>query len=254
MNAVACIVTGSLLFCLTPALLAAEISPPPTGQPDSSHDGPMATVSVPTRPAVDLAQGTGEQQHNAKVLTPRRNPPLPLRRSGDRSGSAATTQDDGPKIGSLWTALTATSFILLLIMGLAKLLKKHVPMGTATLPQEALEVLGKRQLDPRQRIYVVRCGSRILLIGSCADGLTALAEITDPVEVDCLAGLCRQEGQDTAVVRTFRQLFNLREPSAVPESADTLSSIASRIDRDRAAQEMGTAALGPATKAEQVHG
>ena len=59
---------------------------------------------------------------------------------------------------------------------------------------------------------LVRLGSKILLLGSSPAGLRTLAEVTDPVDVDFLAGVCRQNDADGTAAQTFRALFNRNLP------------------------------------------
>jgi flagellar biogenesis protein FliO len=108
---------------------------------------------------------------------------------------------------SLGTTLVALSFVVLLILVAAKLWSKHGPAIRTGLPPEALQVLGKRQLNQRQTVYLARLGSRILVLGSSANGLQTLCEITDPIEVDFLAGVCRGNDNHTTMAQTFRTLF-----------------------------------------------
>jgi flagellar biogenesis protein FliO len=159
--------------------------------------------------------------------------PIELKRSTGQGDSASKQLPNTSNSFSLWTVVVATSFVLVLILGLARLLRKHVPAANSTLPLEALEVLGKRHLDARQRIYVIRCGHRILLVGATQDSLTTLTEITDPVEVDSVAGLCQQASQETNVVQAFKHLFNSRNTKPSDEPQSHLQSIVSQIDADR---------------------
>jgi len=106
-------------------------------------------------------------------------------------------------------------------------------MFQQALPQEALEILGRRFVDPRQTILLVRIGSRILVVGSSANGLNSLGEIDDPVEVDLLAGMCRSEPNAGAPLGTsFFKLLkgeSLRRPTpAAYRSAPIRSSPAAQ--------------------------
>jgi flagellar biogenesis protein FliO len=92
---------------------------------------------------------------------------------------------------SPWTAVSALAVVVCLILVLARIFRRHAPRFSQALPTEALEVLGRRFLDQRQSIVLLRIGSRILVVGSSTAGLQGLGELTDPIEVDLIAGLCR---------------------------------------------------------------
>lgn len=61
-----------------------------------------------------------------------------------------------------------------------------------SLPRDAVDVLGRRPLDPRTTLWLVRVGSKAILLGASPAGLTTLTEVTDPLEVDLLAGSSRR--------------------------------------------------------------
>ena len=79
---------------------------------------------------------------------------------------------------------------LLFVLGLAKLFLKRSPYAISGLPREAIDVLGRRVVDPRNSVYIVKVGSRMIVLGSSPGGLTSLADITDPIEVASLANIC----------------------------------------------------------------
>ena len=112
---------------------------------------------------------------------------------GPGARQRATSKADKPSVTlSPWSAAGALAVVVGLILVLARLFRRHAPMFSQSLPQEALEILGRRFVDPRQAILLVRIGARILVVGSSANGLNPLGQIDDPVEVDLLAGLCRR--------------------------------------------------------------
>ncbi len=108
---------------------------------------------------------------------------------------------------SPWSAFGALAVVVGLILVLARLFRRHAPNFSQSLPQEALEILGRRHVDPRQTILLVRIGARILVVGSSASGLNPLGQIDDPVEVDLLAGLCRRGSQAGAWSTSFFRLL-----------------------------------------------
>lgn len=123
---------------------------------------------------------------------------------------SSPTPGDGRRAsaaGSVGTTVAALVVVVLAILGGARLWKKHAPRVAQGLPPDALEFLGKRHIDPRQVVYLVRLGSRILVLGSSPAGLNTLAEVTDPIEVDLLAGLCRRRDGISAAQSAFRPLL-----------------------------------------------
>jgi hypothetical protein len=55
-------------------------------------------------------------------------------------------------------------------------------------------------------VYLLRCGQKLLLVSLTPAGAETLTEVTDPQEVDRLAGLCRQAHPQSATA-AFRQVF-----------------------------------------------
>lgn len=120
---------------------------------------------------------------------------------------------------SVWVTFGALAIVISLILGMAALWRRHGPAASSGIPTEAVHILGKRAVDQRHSIYLVRLGSRLLLLGSSAQGLQTLTEVTDPVEVDLLAGMCRRSDGDQGMVQAFAQLFSRSSPSTSAPAA-----------------------------------
>ncbi len=109
------------------------------------------------------------------------------------AGAAQLSRSPSSAVGLFfWKTLVAFGFVLGLVFVAALFLKKHGNVVSGKLPEEAVELLGRRPIDREHSILLVRCGSRILVLGLSSGEIRTLAEITDPVEVDMLAGLCRR--------------------------------------------------------------
>jgi flagellar biogenesis protein FliO len=93
--------------------------------------------------------------------------------------------------GSLFIVIAA--FFLLVI-----LFRKVSPQGNRPLPKEAFECLGKYFLTQKHQLQVLRLGSRIVLVSIMPDGISTLAEITDPDEAVSFLGLCRRLDTNSA--------------------------------------------------------
>jgi flagellar protein FliO/FliZ len=81
-----------------------------------------------------------------------------------------------------------------------------MPRGAALLPSDVVEVLGRTPLAARQFAHLIRCGNKLVLIHLAQGSARTLTEITDPVEVDRLSGICRQAHPRSATA-SFRQVF-----------------------------------------------
>jgi flagellar biogenesis protein FliO len=92
------------------------------------------------------------------------------------------------------------------------MLRRTSAAGFGSLPCEAFEVLGRAALANHQQVHLLRCGAKLLLVSVTAAGAQTLTEITDPAEVERLAGLCRQ-ARPSGAATAFRQVFRPAEKS-----------------------------------------
>ena len=113
--------------------------------------------------------------------------------------------------GAFWKTISVLAVLVIVIVFGAKILRKHAPSLGGGIPAEALDVLGKRMIDRGQSVYLLRLGSRILIVGSSSGGLQTLAEVTDPVEIDYLAGLCKPRESSSSIAQGFLALFNRQQ-------------------------------------------
>ncbi len=146
----------------------------------------------------------------------------PRRTIAARTGDAAT--DARPPASAGWGT---TVWSLILVGGLitvgARWLKSRGSASDRGLPSEVLEVLGRRVIDQRTSIVLARCGARLLVLSSSPSGLSTLTEIADPVEVDCLAGLCQTTQRNHGLVETFRDMLGRTIPATRSTPATKLA-------------------------------
>ncbi|QDV50210.1 FliO/MopB family protein [Gimesia fumaroli] len=162
------------------------------------------------------AQGMQRNTQPVRKMSVASNPITPLDRQ--KQSSQSNTNKAGTRAApSIWGTLGALLVVIAIILVSAKLFKKHSPLASVNLPREVVEVLGKKPLDARQTIHFVRCGSRILILGSSPAGLEMLSEVLDPVEVDLITGMCRERNQSARSNSAFLNLFQ----SAQNKQADT---------------------------------
>jgi flagellar biogenesis protein FliO len=87
-------------------------------------------------------------------------------------------------------------------------------LGRGMLPADAVSVLGRVSLTSKQVAQLLRVGNKLVLVALTPGGAETLTEVTDPVEVDRLMGLCQQNDRHSTT-QAFEQVFqNLsREPA-----------------------------------------
>lgn len=175
---------------------------------------------------------------SSRTLTPRVSK---AGRGGPRSDQAATG-------GAWWTTMAGLAVVLSIVGGLAWLARKHLPATARGLPTAAVEVLGRRTIEPRAAVHLVRCGNRILLLGSSPAGLTTLTEFSDPEEVDHLSGICRaDEESQMSFLHLFRKAesqptreFTVRGPEPLAEEeAEPGQMAAEEIAVERVRRKLG---------------
>ena len=62
-------------------------------------------------------------------------------------------------------------------------------------------------MAPRQQLYLLRFGPKLVLVTHQAGQTETLCEIDDPMEVDRIAGICEQSKSGSAS-QSFRQVLN----------------------------------------------
>ncbi len=181
-----------------------------------AHNSGESARSIEVRP--NTARRRDSQATTSTPLTPRSAKPDNNYTASNRTGWSAT----------LWPLL----FVVGLIVVGARWLKSRSPNTARGLPSEAFEILGRKAIDTRTSVVLARSGTRVLLLSLSPHGLQTLAEITDPVEVDCLAGLCHATQRDQSLVETFRSLLHkpneskptLRQSNTNPLLAERLAA------------------------------
>jgi flagellar biogenesis protein FliO len=204
---------GALILCASGAAnLSAQddrfsASPGANTAKTLSNGGPQESGSANPRHLQTFPENA--QRDNASPFpdvlseTPSPTRPVtPLKRNSGPTSANGETSTTGQTGGSSAGAFLAVLVVLLVfVLGLAKLFLKRSPYAITGLPPDAVDVLGRRVVDPRNSVYMIKVGSRLILMGSSPGGLTSLAEITDPIEVASLTNVCaaaKQTGPDAA--------------------------------------------------------
>ena len=114
----------------------------------------------------------------------------------EEDGRAGAPQKrEAPRANSALSMVARTGFwlglVIALICGLVALAKKVMPKSAAWGQSQTAELVGRTYLEPKRSVYLLKVGSRVLVVGSAENGLSPLGEITDRTEVDYLTCLAR---------------------------------------------------------------
>ncbi|MBI1313775.1 hypothetical protein GC176_20985 [bacterium] len=197
---------------------------------NSSAD-PAAGSSIGLVAAAGGRQAPATEKRIATPLAPRSSLGLP---NADADEAAAG------RSGGFGSILIALGFVVVLMLGVAKVVQRRNPFAVTGVPREAIDVLGRRTIDPRNSIYIVRVGPKILLLGNSANGLTTLSEIADPIEVASLANLCRaaSESPPTDLGAWFKGVWGRRSSKGEVRSFE--DRFGERLMSDAQRGETGT--------------
>ena len=108
---------------------------------------------------------------------------------------------------SLTTVLASLGVVVGLFLVLAMMVRRGMPKGSTNLPSGVIEVLGRTPLAGRHQLHLIRLGHKLVLVSASQGGVETIAEVTDPLEVDRLTGLCYQTHPNGATA-SFRQVFD----------------------------------------------
>lgn len=116
---------------------------------------------------------------------------------------------------AIYTAASALAIVVGVLLACVWLLRRGARNTNVVLPSDVVGVLGRIPLAARHFAQLLRVGNKLVLVSLTPAGATTLTEVTDPAEVDRLAGLCQQSNPHSttkAFEQVFRQLSS--EPAA----------------------------------------
>lgn len=160
----------------------------PTSLAQSSRQSPVsqaAAVSTESSPANGSA---------AIPLKPRSLSP------------ATSTKPTGSLFATMLSVGSSLLIVLALFLGATWCYRQTNRNTMGMLPRHVVSVLGRSPLAPRQHVVLVRFGNKLVLVSQAPGELRTLSEITDPHEVDRIAGLCESSRPDS-ISGSFRSLL-----------------------------------------------
>lgn len=193
-----------------PAQTQPPYDPQPNHQPQyvpqhlPQHASPMSVASVGEHVAASAA-------HRPPASSDAE--PLPLAPRSEK-GERQLARPSVSQLGPVGTVITSLAIVLGLFAAVAWISRRLRPAGTAPLPKEAVELLGRTTVSGQHSLQLVRFGGRLLLVAFSPHGAATLTEVCDPAEVERLTAIClgqRPGSTSESFRQTIRELE--REPA-----------------------------------------
>ena len=161
------------------------------------HAQPSSTATIRSGESTSEFLQTVRPVDGPEAEQQRNTAPLPLRPLNTPSHRLVEPSvSEQPGWLTAMVSLVGVAGMLLLI---TKVLQKRSAPGKGRLPTAVLEVLGKASLDYKHNLFLVRWGSRLLLVTVSANGLQTLAELHDPDEINQMLRVVRRKEEENHV-------------------------------------------------------
>jgi flagellar biogenesis protein FliO len=173
-----------------------------------------ATTSPTSPELTSAADYTADIDAGARRLAPQSTTAPSSSGSSAHSRSATMLPQAFSKFKSLSKAGGGLAIVLALFLLCMWLLRGNTAKTGGVLPSEAFAVLGRAPLTAQSFAQLLRLGNKLVLVAVAADSAHPLAEVTDPEEVDRIAGLCAKNaphGPSAEFQQVLEQLS--REPA-----------------------------------------
>jgi flagellar protein FliO/FliZ len=132
--------------------------------------------------------------------------PLKLTARSERGSETLAKPTTRTPANALGTVAGSLGIVLGLFVVIVWISRRFAPAGSAILPKEAVELLGRAPLAGRQQVQLIRIGNKLLLVALTSGGCETLTEVTEPTEVEHLLVLCRR-GRPGSSAAAFSQVL-----------------------------------------------
>jgi len=119
-----------------------------------------------------------------------------------------------PKIESFATAGAGLGIVIGLFLVCMWMLRRSSPQPTSPLPPEVASVLGRMPLAARNFAQLLQMGNKLVLFAITPEGVSPITEVTDPVEVQRLLGLCQRNQKQSTTAEFHNVLEQLAQEPA----------------------------------------
>jgi flagellar biogenesis protein FliO len=183
---------------VAPAILNTKPQEPLNAEPQFNEPAvsSVPVAETPATPPVDAAPvepitviPSTENEPNRR-LAPKLAEPTASEASDQPSQGSTRLPLNFSKLESFSTAGAGLAIVVGLFLVAMWLMRRGSPKGNGLLPAEAFAMLGRAPLTAQSFAHLLRVGNKLVLVAVSAEGAQPLTEVTDPMEVDRLTGLC----------------------------------------------------------------
>ncbi len=164
------------------------------------------TFGYPSLPSVDNPVVPANTQVSTAGLPTESVEHIPLappsaRFTGEEKRQSAST------LQMLVSVVSSLLLVVGLFLGVAWCYRKTLSSAAnGGLPKQVVNILGRTSISARQQMVLVRFGSKLLLVSVIQGEARTLGEITDPLEVDQLVGMC-ESSQPDSISNSFKNVL-----------------------------------------------
>jgi flagellar biogenesis protein FliO len=199
-------------------------TPVPEVPPIEPAQVPRPIVQASFEAPTPTVESSGDRR---KLAPPGERRPLPLGPRDRPRDAASLSSNFSLPVDSIYTTATALAVVVGLFLTCAWAVRRGQKKSNNLLPEGVVSVLGRVPLAARQFAELVRVGNKLVLLSVTPNGVEPLTEVTDPVEIDRLLGLCQQR-RGNSTTAEFDQVF--RQLAQEPAPAGFLGDEVPQVD------------------------
>jgi flagellar protein FliO/FliZ len=175
---------------LSPTAQEPVSAPPSTPTAPGTSAGVGSSITSPTANSMPRMPRLGSSEDAADRRLAPRSAPRMRSPEGQRTTAASLLPAGLGQFKGLASAGAGLAIVIALFLLFAWTMRRGGPKPSGMLPEAAFAVLGRAPLTSQSFAQLLRVGNKLVLVAMSADGAQPLAEVTDPLEVDRIAGLC----------------------------------------------------------------
>jgi flagellar biogenesis protein FliO len=119
-----------------------------------------------------------------------------------------------PHVESLGTAGAGLVLVVGLFLLCVSLMRRGGPSPTSPLPSDAVAVLGRIPLTPKQYAHLIQVGNKLVLVSITGERTDTITEVTEPAEVERLLVMCLKGSRQSSSAEFQKLLAQMaKEPA-----------------------------------------